>query len=283
MTLTRRSSRLLAGLGIAGTTVLLVAGPAAADTSAAHATAATVTLFNSPVLNTGVVTATNDGTVASPGTVTGNGGTVVLSGQTLLSAGVLSQIAIARPDGTSAACAGAVGTNGVIQIGPNGVCTGTGAITGGVTVNVQGLATLRADVLLAQCTASSTGAATGSATIVNANVFLLNAPLPIAITPTGAANQGPIDIPGIATVHLNEQVLHPDGSLTVNALHIQLLPNVALGTTAADVVVGSVTCGPNAVTGAGSLFAGPALPLSVAGAAAVGGVTVIRRRRRLAA
>jgi hypothetical protein len=282
MTFTRRSSRLLAGLGIAGTTVLLVAGPAAADTSQAKATAATVTLFNSSIVNTGQVTATNDGTVAAPGTVSGNGGTVVLPGQTLLSAGVLSQIAVANPNGTSAACAGAVGTNGVIQIGPNGVCTGTGGITGGVTVNLQGLATIRADVLLAQCTASSTGAPTGSATIVNANAFLLGAPLPIAITPTTAANQGPINIPGLATVFLNEQVTNPDGSLTVNALHVQLLPG-ALGTTGADVVVGSVTCGPNAQTGAGSLFAGPALPVSLAGAAAVGGLTVLRRRRRLAA
>lgn len=281
MTLPRRTFRLVAGLGIAGTAVLLLAAPAAADTSRARATAATVTLLNSSVLDTGEVAAINDGTDPSPGTVTGDGGTVILDEQPTLVVGVLSQDAIANPDGTSAACAGAIGTNGEIQIGADGVCTGTGATTGGVTVDLQGLATLEADVILAQCTASSTDDPVGSATILNAQIFLLGAPLPIDITPTGAPNQGPINVPGVGTVFLNEQTPNPDGSLTVNALHITLLPNL-LGVELADIVIGSVTCGPNAVGPVVSIFAGPALPAAATGAAVVG-VTYFRRRRRQAA
>lgn len=279
MTFTRRTRRLAAGLGIAGATVLLMASPAAADTSQASATAATVTLLNASVVDTGAVVATNDG---SGEVKTGDPTTSILAGQTLLSAGVLGQDAVANDDGTSAACAGALGTNGVIQIGPTGTCTPNVGTPDGVSLNLSpGLATLSADAIYAECTASSTGAPTGRATLVDANVFLLGAPLPITLATAPAPNQG-LTVPGIATLVLNEQITNPDGSLTVNALHLTLLPT-ALGASALDVVIGSVTCGPNAVAPPISIFSGPAVPAALAGAAAVGAITVIRRRRQLAA
>lgn len=280
MTFTRRTSRLAAGLGIAAAGVLLLAGPAAADTSQATANAAHVTLGSSSVLNTGQVAASNDGT----GQVkTGSQTTSVLGTQTLLTAGVLAQDAVARNNGTSAACAGAVGSGGIIQVGAAGGCTTTIGTPAGVTVNLSpGLATLGADAVFAQCAASSTGAPTGSATIVNGNIFLLGAPLPIVLQANPAANGATINVPGIASVKLNEQITNANGSLTVNALHVTLLPN-ALGSSLADIVIGSVTCGPNAVAPGTPLFAGPALPAALAGAALVGGVAFTRRRRRLAA
>jgi len=278
MTFTRRSSRLLAGLGIAGTTVLLVAGPAAADTSQARAKAAKVTLLGGSIVDTGQVVATNNGTTQ---TKTGTGSTSVLGGQTLLTAGVFAQDAVARNDGTSAACAGAVGSGGVIQVGAAGPCVPTIGTPAGVTLNLgTGLATLRADAIFAQCTASSTGAPTGSATLANAQVFVLgNTPITLAGAP--APNQG-ANVPPLANIVLNEQITNPDGSLTVNALHVTLLPAVP-GPPLAEVIVGSVTCGPNIPTGIGDLFAGPALPVSAAGAVVIGGVFFFRRRRQLAA
>jgi hypothetical protein len=253
--------------------VLLLAGPAAADTSQARATAARVTLLNASVLDTGQVAASNDG---SGEVKTGATSTTILAGQTLLTAGVFAQDATAGSDGTSAACAGAVGAGGLVQIGPSGGCTATIGTPDGVTVNLNpGLATIGADAIYAECTATTAGE-TGRATLVDANIFLLGTPLPIALATAPAPNQG-LTVPNIASVVLNEQINNPDGSLTVNALHITLL-----GGNLADIIVGSVTCGPNAVTPPVSIFAGPALPAAAAAAMAVG-ATVFVRRRRMAA
>lgn len=293
MTFVRGTSRVVTGLGIAGATVLLLAGPAAADTSRARATAATVELLDASVLDTGEVAASNDGTTE---TVTGQSGTVVLGGTTLLAAGVLAQDATAETNGTSAACAGAVGSGGTIQIGAALDCTANIGTPDGVTLDLGGvllpdilpglpainnLFTLGADAIFAECTATTAGE-TGSATLVDANIFL--SVLGIT-TPTSLdANPEPnteINVLNLGLVTLNEQINNPDGSLTVNALHIELLPTIT-GTTATDIIIGSVTCGPNAVTADISLVSGPALPVALTATAAVGAVVVLRRRRQTA-
>lgn len=87
-------------------------------------------------------------------------------------------------------------------------------------------------------------------------------------------------MPGVASLILNELINNPDGSLTVNALHITLLS--ALGAPLAEVIIGSVTCGPNAVAPPISIFSGPAVPMALAGAMAVGTGAVVRRRRQAA-
>ncbi len=290
MNFIRGSSRLATGLAIAGTTVLLLAGPASADTSQARATAATVTLLNTSILDTGEVAASNDGTTE---TVTGQAGTVVLGGVTLLTAGVLAQDATAETNGTSAACAGAVGSGGSIQVGAALDCTANIGTPDGVTLDLGGallpniipglpaidnLFTLGADAIYAECTATTAGE-TGSATLVDANIFLsilgITTPTPLD------ANPGPntqINVLNLGVITTNEQINNPDGSLTVNALHIELLPTIT-GTTAADIIIGSVTCGPNAVTAPISLVSGPALPVALTATAAVGAVVFLRRRQ----
>ena len=248
----RRSSRMAIGAGIAGTALLLAASPAAADTSTASATAASVKLGAAPILDTGAVVATN---------VNDNGGNI----------------------GLSAACAGAVGQGGVLQVGPGGGCVPTLGTPNGVNLNLNpGLVTLGADAIFAQCTASSKGAPTGSATLVNANIFVLGAALPISLSAAPTPNQG-VSVPGIASIILNEQIPLAGGGLTVNALHITLLGNVLTGQPVADIIVGSVTCGPNAIAPDVSIFSGPALPAAAAGAAVVGLTYVVRRRRQPAA
>lgn len=178
-TFLRSPSRLAVGLGVAGAAVLLLAGPAAADTSQARATAAVVNVVGSSIVDTGVFGASNDGTTE---TTTGTGGIVLLGGQSVITTGVLAQDATARNDGTSGACAGAVGAGGQLQVGDTPGCTATLGTPSGISLNLSpGLATLGADAIFAQCEATTAGE-TGSATLANANIFLLNAPLPITLS-----------------------------------------------------------------------------------------------------
>lgn len=288
-TLSRRTSRMAIGAGIAGSALLLAAGPAAADTSQASATAASVKIGTASALTTGAVVATNAGPGGAGQVKTGASTSTVLAGQTLLTAGVLAQDASATNVndsggniGLSAACAGAVGQGGSLQVGPSGGCLPTLGAPSGLTINLSpGIATLGADAVFAQCTASSKGAPTGSTTLANANVFLL-AGLPIALAGAPAPNQG-VTVPGIATIILNEQIPLAGGGLTVNALHISLLANVLTGQPVVDIIVGSVTCGPNAIAPDVSIFSGPALPAAATGAAVVGLAYIVRRRRQPAA
>jgi hypothetical protein len=119
-----RTGRLVATLVGGGVFVLLAASPSTANeaTSQASATAAAATLVGASV-GTGSFVASNDG-----GNGDSNGSNTpvlpLLGGQQLIIAGVLGQDAVAGPDGTSAACAGLVGRNGAIQVGPNGTCIG---------------------------------------------------------------------------------------------------------------------------------------------------------------
>lgn len=258
-------------------TALLLSGasPALADTSQATAQAALVQLGSSPLVTTGTVTASNDGTMASPGTVTGNTTPAlsILGGQTLLSVGVLVQQAVANNDGTSAACAGVVGNGGLIQIGPGGGCTVGGANpSGGVTVNVGTLATLTADAIIAQCTASSSGATTASVTIVNGKVTVGGVTL--LTLPVGPAPNSGLTVPGVVSLILDKRTTGT-GSVSSTALDITLLGSVA------HVAIGTVTCGPNAATGPIPIIPLRGLPFALGTAAALGGgVLVVRRRRQ---
>lgn len=293
MSFTRPTSRIATGLGVVGASVFLLAGPASADTARASATAARVSLGGTSLFDTGVVSASNDGTTQ---TVSGAGGTVLLGGQTLLTLGVLAQNATAATNGTSAACAGAVGAGGTIQVGTTAPCTATIGTPNGVTLNlgngilpavplVPNIFGLRADAIYAECTANTTGA-TGSATLVNANIFQLLTGTPLPTNPT--VNQT-INILNLATITLNEQSTTA-GTLTVRALHLALLPNLGLGSllpgllpgnqAVVDVIIGEAKCGPNARTTGVSLVGGPALPVAFATAAGVGGLFLVRRRRQ---
>ena len=279
----------MAGLAIA--MVVFVASPAiAADTSQASANALRATLGTGSLLDTGTVTATNDGDDPNPGVVTGNTNPslAVLGTQTLLSVGVLPQQAQANIDGTSAACAGLVGAGGLIQIGPAGDCTVTGAPTGGVTLNLGpagllGTLGLTADAILAQCTASSTGPPTATVFLVNAVLNLsplglpvLNVPLPANPTPNTVPDLGVLGLGGILTLTLNEQTTPAGpGSIATTALHLNLL-NVV------DLRIGNVTCGPNERIII-PLIPMDGVPFALGAVGIVGAAVIFFRRRRAAA
>ena len=191
----------------------------------------------------------------------------MLGSQTLLSAGVLAQDAVANSDGTSAACAGAVGAGGSIQIGPSGACTATIGTPGGVVLQL-GIETITADAMYASCTAASDGTVTGTATIVNATGAGI-VPLTLPLSPQ--PNQGVI-VPGLASLILNEQATGT-GTITVSALHVTLLGD------AADLTIGTVTCGPNAITEPIPTIPLRGIPLAAAMVGLAGGVVWVRRRR----
>lgn len=287
----RKSVRsLAAALGVTALYVFAAATPAAADTSTASAQAAEVDVLSLDVVNTGTATATNSGP-PQPRVDAGSSQPVgVLGGQTLLVAGLLVQRAVADPDGTSAACAGAVGPNGTIQIGQSDDCIVTTS-PGGVkllgAVPILGIATgalLSADAIYATCNASSTGPTTGSATVLNGVLGgsllggILTGGTPIAVNP------GPntvLNVLGIA-ITLNKQVTLPNGALEVTALDADLSP---LGLDLGQVTIGKVTCGPNAVTPVIPVVPADGLPLAagiVMLAMAGSAVVVIRRRRAVA-
>jgi hypothetical protein len=259
----RYRSRFTALLAMAVVGVLLSATPAFADTSQASATAINLQLFGMPLVSTGTFTASNDGTTqTTSGNATPN--LSILGTQSVVSAGVLSQRAVADSNGTSAACAGLVSPGGVLQIGTTGACTPANLVPGGVSL-LGGLIT--ADAIYAQCTASSNGTATATANLVGLKVF----GLPLVIT-------GPtMTIPGIGTLAFGQpQTIGVGGTVTETALHIDVLPLLNGG---ASLDIGKVTCGPNAATGAVSAFPTKGLPIAGGIVAAVGGVLFIRRRK----
>jgi hypothetical protein len=57
---------------------------------------------------------------------------------------------------------------------------------------------------------------------------------------------GPAGAPPIATVTFNETLIPspPDGSMTVNVMHVRLFPEGSRTHTTGDIVVGSVSCAP---------------------------------------
>lgn len=202
------------------------------------------------------------------------------------------QQARAFNDGTSAACAGVVGAGGLVQIGPGGDCTVTGAQPGGVVVNLPVGLTLAADAILAKCTASSNGTTTGSASIVNGRIF--NPALPaitILALPLSAAPNSGLSVPGVLSLLLNKQTtgtgpvpnpVPPPPEVTGPFIDVEALEITVLGQTV-NVSIGEASCGPNAVAEVIPLVPPEGIPLAVAILAGSGGVAWLWLRRRRAA
>ncbi|MDI3404997.1 choice-of-anchor P family protein [Streptomyces cavernicola] len=126
--------------------------------------------------------------------------------------------------------------------------TATGDSTTGVTQSTArtaqaslnlDAATVGADAVTATCDAKPGSDPTGSATVTNGAA---TTPLSIGDV-TFPANPAPntdVTLPGgLGSVVLNEQITNPDGSLTVNAMHIKVASPTHL---AGDVVIASATC-----------------------------------------
>lgn len=130
-----------------------------------------------------------------------------------------------------------------------------------------GLLTGTIGAVNATCDATADGI-TGSATLTNVSIpGVVNVPVnPAANTVVNLA---------LVRIVLNEQIENGDGSLTVNAVHIEL--NAGLGT--GDIIIGQARCGPAAPPIPLASGAGLWIGLGLLGLVAIpAGVMVIRKR-----
>jgi hypothetical protein len=157
----------------------------------------------------------------------------------------------------------ALGRVGVLNAKSDCDATSATSSAQGGAANVRLLGTpltrlITADAIEANCSATGDAPPTGGTTVANLRVLGIAVNVPV--------NGSPIDvsIPGVASVIVNEKVTNPDGSLTVNALHVSLL-----GGKVADVIVGSATCGPNVPVADVSAFSFQDLPVVLGGIALI--------------
>ncbi|MGH3861766.1 choice-of-anchor P family protein [Actinokineospora sp.] len=126
------------------------------------------------------------------------------------------------------------------------------------------------------CDATQSGTS-GTTSLVNVNLAGAAVPVNPAPNMVIAVPPGPIP-PSLVSITFNEQIPNPDGSLTVNGVHITL--NALLGT--GDVILGHTQCGPAAPPIPMASGAGLWIGLGLLGAAAIPvGFSVIRKRRTL--
>jgi hypothetical protein len=114
--------------------------------------------------------------------------------------------------------------------------TGSAAHVGVLGTLLTGYA-ISATAISATCTDNAPSVPTGSTTVANLKVGT-NSVLNVTLSSSDAPIS--LNIPNVASVVVNEHSFS-GGVLTINALHITLL-----GARAADIIIGHVTCGPNA-------------------------------------
>lgn len=127
----------------------------------------------------------------------------------------------------------------------------------------------------ASCDATQEGVS-GTSSIVNGTFG--GQSLPASPPPNTVIAIPPAPAPQVLSITLNEQIANPDGSLTVNAVHIRLDSPLGQG----DVIISSATCGPAAPPIPMASGAGLWIGLGLLGAVAIPvGLSLIRKRRTL--
>jgi hypothetical protein len=166
---------------------------------------------------------------------------------------------------------GSLGQVGAVNATTSGDSAGGTSSASGSVANVallsisQLVAAISADAVDATCSAAAPAAPPGQTTLTNAKLGTSNL---LDLHP--AANTKLINLTGLAVVTLNEQITSGDGALTVHAIHIQLGPvNSSNVGTLGDVILGSATCGPNAITAPVDAFSFSSTPIIVVGIALV--------------
>ncbi len=193
----------------------------------------------------------------------------------------LNPVAPATYPGTSP---NTVATLNVANLITTGIITDTADATSASStianpaVTLSALATLRARAVTSSCTFDpNSDTVTGTASLANARVAILGA-ANIALAANPAPNTT-VTVPGVATLILNRQTTATDGTLTVDAIYVDLLGSTQ------TITVGTSVCN------AASLAPVPVLPgmampigLGALGLLGLGGVGfVVSRRRRAAA
>jgi len=182
---------------------------------------------------------------------------------------------------------GALGQVGAVQATTSGdSASGTSAAEGRVAaaallgIGAAQLPAITADVIDATCSDTAPAAPTGQTTLTNLKLGNGNV---VDLHP--AANTVLLNLSPLAKVVLNEQYTNPDGSLTVNAVHVTIGSVTNHVGSVGDIVLGSATCGPNTVTAPVDAFSFGSTPIVLAGIALViaAGFGVRTGLRRLSA
>jgi hypothetical protein len=210
---------------------------------------------------------------------------VKLLGADAVKAGPLAAANTAGPTSNSLAQANLTGilTAGVINTEAKRD-DNSGAVTAkastadvGVPLLKAALGKVGAKAIEAKCEATQKGVV-GSSTFAEADLGSLgNVPVTPAANTTLQVGLGAINV---ATVILNEQIKNPDGSLTVNALHVKLLGAALTPLGSGDVIVSSATCGPAGLPMPLASGAGMWIAFGLLGAIALPvGTRLVRNRR----
>ena len=123
---------------------------------------------------------------------------------------------------------------------------------------------------------TNTGDVTGTSSIADGHVNL--AGIPLLTLAANAAPNTTVNVPGVATLTLNRQVTAADGTLTVDAIYVNLLNGTQ------TLTIGTSTCNAASVAPV-PVLPGMALPIGLGalGLLGLGGVGfVVARRRRTA-
>jgi hypothetical protein len=214
---------------------------------------------------------------------------VTLLGVPAVHAGPLAAASTNGPTSDSLVSAAVPGvlTAGVINTSAH-KDTNTGAVTAEASTAdvtlplLSALGTVGAKLIAAKCLATQSGE-TGSATLTDAKLGSLGT---LAVNP---APNTTIDVKlpaigNVAKLVLNEQVHNPDGSLTVNAVHLHLLGGHGIGALGdGDVIISSATCGPAGLPMPVASGAGLWIGLGLLGAIALPLGFAAKRRRTSAA
>lgn len=228
-----------------------VPASAAAGDGSAYGVNVDVTLLGSPAVHLGPLAAANtSGPTAST--------FAAVSAAGILTTGVINTSAV-RDDNSGAVTA----------------IANTAAVA--VPLLKIPLGTVGAKAIEAKCVATQAGIV-GSSTFAEAKLGSLgDIPVTPAANTTFQVGAGPLNV---ATVILNEQVSNPNGSLTVNALHVKLLGAALAPLGSGDLIVSSATCGPAGLPMPLASGAGMWIAFGLLGAVALPvGTRLVRRRR----
>lgn len=273
----------------AALTVLTAGTAQAATVSQAEASAIQIAALTVPLIPDSA--AANDG--STPKVTSSLDGLIPLfPGVTLTNTGLYDQTAVARDNGTSAACAGIVGNGGTLSVGDDGKCVAS--TSGPALINLPSFAVagtgfrfrLEASSLYSYCTAGPSDGTTGfsaGSTLANvtliAQTVILGIPGPEVKIPVNANGSFSIPAPFSSVISLDVNKVDTTGPQTsATALHIGMGPNSSI----ASIDIGKTVCGDNARTADV-----PGLPLTPAGlatatatAAVLGGSVYAGRKLR---
>ncbi|CRK62173.1 hypothetical protein [Alloactinosynnema sp. L-07] len=237
-------------VGLMAAAALLVGAlpaSAAPGDGSAYVASANLTLLGSPAVNVAPLAPSNtDGPTTAQ--------LASLNIPTVVSAGVVTSRA-ERDDATGAVHAEADLANVQIALAGLGSIGAIEAVCDATQAGNSGTTTL-ANVQLA-------GVTVGASPAPNTTISVPSGPIP----------------PPLVSITFNEQINNPDGSLTVNAVHIKL--NALLGT--GDVILGQARCGPAAPPIPMASGAGLWIGLGLLGVAAIPVTITVLRRRALTA